>query len=221
MKKHLLLISGVILSAAAMAQVQPKFGIRGGLSSAGIKGDAVTSLNSLLDYAGGAITTSNRTGFFAGGYVNLPVGGAFSVEPAIYYSQKGYQLNGGLSIKGVEFLSPTATAKLNAQYIDVPVLLKGNFGGFQVFAGPQVSYLANADLSMKAGILGFNVFNKSIDATNQFNRWDAGLTAGVGFTFGNGVNVSAAYDHGLMKTDANKNFEAYNRSFKVGLGFQF
>ena len=60
-----------------------------------------------------------------------------------------------------------------------------------------------------------------MDATEQFNRWDAGITGGIGYQFANGLNITAAYDHGLSKADKNQNMEAYNRSFKVGLGISF
>jgi hypothetical protein len=96
-----------------------------------------------------------------------------------------------------------------------------NIDGFQIFAGPQVSYLAKADLKTTAGVLGFNLLNKTLDATDQFNRWDAGVTAGIGYQLSNGVNISASYDHGLSKVDANQNLESYNRGFKVGLGLKF
>jgi hypothetical protein len=69
--------------------------------------------------------------------------------------------------------------------------------------------------------MGFNLLNKKMDATEQFNRWDVGVTGGVGYQFNNGVNLSATYDHGLSRADANKNFEAYNQSFKIGFGYRF
>jgi hypothetical protein len=220
MKRQIVLFASLILSVAAMAQA-PVFGLRGGVSSASMKGDAVNSLNSLLDFSNGAITTTGHTGFFAGGYASLPLGGPVSIEPALYYTQKGYEMNGGISIKGAEFLGVNAKAKLTTTYIDLPVLLQVNMNGFQVFAGPQISYLAKADLKTTAGVLGFNLLNKTMDATGQFNKWDAALTGGIGYQFANGLNVSAAYDHGLARTDANKNMNAYNRSFKVGLGYSF
>lgn len=208
-------------SAIAFAQTNPSFGIRAGVSSASMKGDAANSLNDLLDFTNGRITTGNHTGFFGGGYVNIPVTGQFSVEPALYYTQKGYELRGELNLKGLDFLGANAKAKLTSSYIDLPILLKGNFNGLQVFAGPQISYLAKSDLKTTAGILGFNLLNKTMDATEQFNRWDAGITGGVGYQFANGLNISAAYDHGLSRADKNKNMEAYNRSFKVGVGISF
>ena len=208
-------------SVITFSQTTPSFGIRAGVSSASMKGDAASSLNDLLDFTNGRITTGNHTGFFGGGYVSIPVTEQFSVEPALYYTQKGYELRGELNVKGLDFLGANAKAKLTSSYIDLPILLKGNFSGFQVFAGPQISYLTKADLRTTAGLLGFNLLNKTMDATEQFNRWDAGVTGGVGYQFANGLNISAAYDHGLSRADKNKNMEAYNRSFKVGIGISF
>jgi hypothetical protein len=221
MKKQILLIASVIISTLAMAQTKPTFGIRAGVSSASMKGDAVNSLKNLLDFTNGAITSGSHTGFFAGAYTSIPMSDLISFEPAVYYTQKGYELNGSLNIKGAEFLGANAKAKLNSQYIDIPLVLKANLSGFQLFAGPQISYLTKADLHTTGGVLGFNVLNSTSDATSQFNRWDAGLTAGIGYQFSNGLNIMAAYDHGLSKVDANKNFDSYNRAFKVGLGMSF
>lgn len=221
MKKGILLFTTLVVSMFIFAQEKPAFGIRAGLSTAGMRGDAVNNLQNLLDLTDGIVTSRNRTGFFAGAYTSVPLGENFSVEPALYYSQKGYELNGALKGKGVDFLGVSANAALNMHYVDLPVLLKGNFGGLQVFAGPQVSYLAKADLRTSAGLLGFNLLNSTLDATEQFNRWDVGITGGLGYQFSNGINVMAAYDHGLSRVDANKRVNSYNRSIKVGVGITF
>jgi len=208
-------------SSATTVKPKPTFGLRAGLSYAGMRGDAVNSFKDLLDYADGMITTNNRTGFFAGGYASIPVSGNISIDPGVYYTQKGYGLKGALNLKGLEFLDANATAQLQTSYIDIPVLLKVDFKGFQLFAGPQVSYLSQADLVTKAGILGVNLLNKTMDVTEKFNRWDAGMTGGIGYKFSNGMNIMASYDHGLLKVDANKNVNSYNNSFKVGVGISF
>ena len=221
MRKRILLICSLAFSAMVFAQTNASFGIRAGVSSASMKGEAANSLNDLLEFTDGRITTGNHTGFFGGGYANIPVSAQLSIEPGLYYTQKGYELRGELNVKGLDFLGVNAKAKLTSSYIDLPVLLKGNFNGLQVFAGPQISYLTKSDLRTTAGALGFNLLNKTMDATEQFNRWDAGITGGIGYQFKNGLNVSAAYDHGLSKADKNKNMEAYNRSFKVGVGISF
>ena len=218
MKKKILLIVSIFISAFSFAQTQPVFGVKAGITSSGIRGNAADNLNNILDFAKGNISTRDYTGFFAGGYVNIPVAENFSIEPGVYYSLKGYQLQGELNLKGISFLGASAKATLQSEYIDVPVLLKGNFNGLQIFAGPQISYLAKANLKTTAGVLGINLLNKTMDATAQFNRWDAGVTGGIGYQFSNGLNLSASYDMGLTKIDANRNVNAYNRGIKIGIG---
>lgn len=221
MKKYILLFISIAISSITFAQVTPSFGVRAGLSSATLQGDAVNNLQSLLDFSNGMVTTGSRTGFFAGTYAIIPVDNMISIEPGIYYSQKGYELKGDLNIKGLDFLGANAKAKLNSDYIDIPVMLKANIDGFQLFAGPQVSYLMKAQLQTTAGVLGINLLNTTLDATNQFNRWDMAVSAGVGYQFSGGVNIMAAYDHGLSKVDAGKNLNSYNRAFKIGIGLSF
>ncbi|HVF98063.1 MAG TPA: porin family protein [Flavisolibacter sp.] len=221
MKKQILLTLSLALSTFIFAQTKLGYGVKAGVTKAGLSGNAVNSFQSLLDFADGAFTTQSRSGFFGGAYVSIPVSNMFSIEPGLYYSQKGYGLKGSLSVKGAEFLSANATAQLNTTYIDLPVLAKVNMSGFQLFAGPQVSYLADAKLRTTAGALGFNVLDKTMNAKDQFNQWDIALTGGVGYQFSNGFNVSAAYDHGLSKVDNGQNFDSYNRTFKVGVGLTF
>lgn len=221
MKKYFLLFASFSLSTLAIAQTKPSFGIKAGITQAGLRGDAVNSIQNLIDFSNGAFKTSSRTGFFAGGFADIPVSDNFSIEPGVYYAQKGYELRGSFSMKGAEFLSANAKAQLNTTYIDVPVLAKVNLSGFQIFAGPQVSYLANAKLRTTAGALGFNIVDNTMDAKDQFNQWDVALSGGVGYQFSNGFNISAAYDHGLSKVDKGQNFDSYNRTFKVGVGIKF
>lgn len=221
MKHIILLLSFFALSRLAYSQNLTNLGIKAGISNSGVRGDAVESLNQLVNFTNGIVSTSDRTGFFAGGYVNVPLSEHVSIEPGIYYSQKGYQLKGGFDIKGVEFLGANAKADLQTQYIDVPLYLKASWNGLQVFAGPQVSYLADANLKATAGILGINLLNKDVDVSDILNKWDASVSAGIGYQFANGLNISASYDYGLMKIDADKRTNAFNRGFKVGLGVQF
>ena len=221
MKTKFLLIITLFFSGFAFAQDAVSFGVRAGITSSGIRGDASNSLNKLVDMTNGYVKTADRTGFFAGVNANIPISENFSIEPGLNYTQKGYDLKGDIAIKGLDFLGANAKASLVTQYIDLPVLLKGNFGGLILFAGPQVSYLAQADLKTTAGLLGINILNKTIDASSQFNRWDAAVTGGIGYQFTNGMNIMASYDYGLMKVDANQNVKAYNRAIKVGIGVNF
>jgi hypothetical protein len=60
-----------------------------------------------------------------------------------------------------------------------------------------------------------------MDASSEFNKWDAGLTAGIGYKLSSGLNLTASYDYGLTKVDANRSFNSYNRGIKVGIGMSF
>jgi Outer membrane protein beta-barrel domain len=223
MKNKILLFLSLsfVISISSFAQQKTSLGIRAGILSSGFRGNTVNSFNDLLNFTNGSITTADHTGFFGGVYAGIPLGNIISIEPGLYYSQKGYDINGELNLKGMDFLGANAKAKLQMQYIDIPVLIKANMGGLQLFAGPQFSYLSKADLRTTAGALGINVLNSTMDATSLFNRWDAGVTAGIGYQFSNGMNLTASYDYGLTKIDANKNTGTYNRAIKLGLGISF
>lgn len=220
MKQKFLLLAFITISFFSFSQ-DISFGVRGGVTSTGMRGDAVNNLQNMLDYTGDMITTSDRKGFYAGAVANIPLGPGFSVEPGVYYSQKGYTLNGELNVKGLEFLGANAQARLESQYLDIPVLLKANVGGLQLFAGPQVSYLLKSNLRTTAGVLGFNLLDRKMDATEQFNKIDAGITGGLGYQFANGLLINASYDYGLTKVDSDRNVSSYTRGFKVGIGFNF
>ena len=209
-------------SALVTSKAKPTFGIRAGILSSGIRGEASNNLNDLLNFANGMITTSNHTGFYAGGYASIPVSAGISLEPGAFYSQKGYEMTGSIDNKTLGFLGANAKAILQSEYIDLPVLLKANLGsGLQIFAGPQFSYLVKANLNTTAGLLGIDLLNNDMDVTKQFNQWDAAVTGGIGYKLSNGININASYDYGLSKIDKNQSSKAYNHAFKVGVGIEF
>lgn len=221
MKNKFLLFISLVISSTGFAQTSPKFGVRAGIASSNIRGESMENLNKLLDFTNGMVTRTNYTGFFVGVNSSIPLGENFSVEPGIYYTQKGSQINGKLNGKIGDLIGVSAKSILQANYIDVPLILKANVGGLQLFAGPQISYLTDAHLKTTAGVLGINLLNNSIDASSVLNKWDAALTGGIGYQFTNGLNIMASYDYGLLKADANRRTTAYNQSVKIGIGINF
>ena len=116
------------------------YGASTGVALYSIRGEAVSNLQQLIDVTNGIVTTKPVTGFYGGGYTNIPIGNNLSLEPGLYYAVKGYELSGNYSVKDIAILTAAATARLRSSYIDMPVLLKANFNGLQVFAGPQFPY---------------------------------------------------------------------------------
>jgi hypothetical protein len=87
--------------------------------------------------------------------------------------------------------------------------------GFNVFGGPQVSFLTNSKFEGDFG--GSTV---SID-TNNIKDTDAGLVFGLGYNLPKGINIQGSYDYGLTPIFKDSNADVYNRGFKVSLGYTF
>jgi hypothetical protein len=222
MRKVYLLATIFLMIGVAKVNAQLKYGANAGLNHSTWKGDAVSSLERIVDLSNGYITPQARSGFYAGGFVEMPLGGKISLQPGVYYSQKGYTLKGNIAGDKFDFLGVNAKAQLQSHYIDVPLLLKAEVAkGLQVYAGPQLSYLVKNNLKVDVGLLGFSLLNTNMDVTDNFNRADVSITGGASYTFDNGFSINAGYDHGLSRLDKNNNFKSYNRTFKVGVGFRF
>jgi hypothetical protein len=222
MRKIYTLTAILLFIGIAQVNAQLRYGINAGLNHSSWKGDAAGSLQNAVDFTGGMITTRAKNGIYAGGFVEMPLGGKFSIQPGLYYSQKGYTMKGSLLGDKLDFLGIGAKAELQSHYIDVPLLFKAEVAkGLQVYAGPQLSYLVKNNLKMDAGLLGVSLVKTNMDVTDYFNKADVGITSGASYTFDNGFSVNAGYDHGLSRLDKNSNFKSYNRTFKVGIGFTF
>lgn len=222
MKKILGFALLLLLFSTTLSQAQARFGLRGGLNVARWQGDAVSTLHDLVQLSNGTAQTESLRSFHAGGYVALPVTTFLTLEPGLYYSQKGYTLNGTFSSGTLDFINARATVTNRSHYLDLPVLAKVYVTeGFHLFAGPQVSYLVHNSVRARAGVLGFSLINQQLNATDNLQRLDVGVTGGLGYKFGNGFNLQAAYDHGLRRLDARNNSDAYNRVVKVSLGYEF
>ena len=214
------LVLFLAISFSSTAQIKPI--IKVGAVQSTWKGEAKESLDQLIDVTNGYVTSRNRTGFYAGAGIDLPLGKFISVEPSLIYTQRGYGLKGNLTIADLKIEALNARATSQMHYIDLPVLLKIKpVAGLQIFAGPQVSYLVHNNLRADVSVLGFSLLNKDLDITEQFNRWDMGITGGVGFEFENGIGITASYERGFQRLDKNQNFKVFNEGYKAGLTYTF
>ena len=199
-----------------------RFGIRAGGNLAQWEGESVNSAQDIIDLTEGSTSRKMREGFHVGAYVTIPVIPGFEIEPGLQYSQKGTKLTGKLPMESADFLNANVTITNKAEYIDVPVLARVYVGeGFNIFAGPQVSYLVSNKVKAQAGALGFNALNREWDMKSGFRDMDVAVTGGLGYRFTNGFNISAGYDYGLSTIDSNGNFDTFNRVVKASLAYTF
>jgi outer membrane protein OmpA-like peptidoglycan-associated protein len=141
-----------------------------------------------------------KTGWGAGGWLNIPLNKGLSIEPQLIFNSYAYKTD-----------ASTAFLKdITATYFSIPVLVKFHVGQkFAIIAGPQFDFLT--------GLKDDNNNNTKGDLTST------SLAGNIGFElFPHGrVIPYARYSHGFTKMDNSNNpntrAEYYNTNFQVGL----
>ncbi len=216
------LLAGLLNEGFAQTGSGVRFGIKGGYSVTGWQGETVKSFGDLLEYTNGNVKTKMRQGFHAGAYLSIPMGSGFEFEPGVQYSQKGMVLEGRVPGDVGTYTNAKITLTNKAEYIDVPLLAKVYVGeGFNLFAGPQVSFLVSNKVNVNAGAFGFSAYNDDFEWQNSQRKVDVGISAGAGYQFQNGLNFGGSYDMGLTTLDATADYKSYNHGFKASVGFRF
>lgn len=153
-------------------KVTTEFGVKGGFNMSNL-------------YQSEADDNNVIYGFNAGLYATLPISDFIAIQPEILYTTKGAELDYNNA-----FAEGNAKFKLN--YIEVPLLVRVNITkNFNVHAGGYASYLVSSKVTGDGDIN----FDEAID-TDDLNKFDAGLSAGVGVDF-NPISVGLRYNYGL------------------------
>lgn len=215
MKKSFILAGSLALATVLGAQESRAQGVR-----VGVKAGA--NLSNLAGDVTNEDRFENKFGFVGGVMLNAPLiaDGFLSIQPELLYSQKGFK-NDGSSLFGTYKYEGRA----NYNYLDLPVLVKINAGGFFVEAGPQFNYLINRNDETRRYINGQQVAytNAEYDLDNV-NRFEVGYAAGLGFQSKNGVILDLRYNGSF--TDFTKDGyqgndlrNARNSLFQLSLGY--
>lgn len=212
MKKTLSLIIGLfIIIANASAQqffgarwdydesFRPRFGFTMGAAFS----NAVPASKSNYD-------TGAMPGFSMGFTYNHPVSNRLSIGTEALYSQKGYAA-----------ATQSGRFSQRSQFMDIPVYVKLKTGNkFNVFAGPQLSYLLSSSNRYNEG------FDESVRGFYQYSgvkTFFAGVI-GAGVDITTHVNLNARYAIDLKGTNANGNTyvpEYKHQALQLAFGFKF
>jgi outer membrane protein OmpA-like peptidoglycan-associated protein len=127
---HLLMMT-IAISSYAQKMAHDRYTVSGGLLG------AMNFSKFRMDGDNPAnISYDSKIGWSAGGWVNLPLGRALSLEPEVMYSSYTYRAEYSAA------LLQDGTAK----YISIPVLLKLHLGkALAITAGPQVDLVMDAE----------------------------------------------------------------------------
>lgn len=205
MKKKILttlcLIGFISLSnAQESSSTGARFGLKGGVNFTNLYVDDVDDTNML-------------TSFNAGVFVELPITQGVAIVPELNFSRKGSEVQNTI-------LTETYKSKFKLSYLEMPVLLKLNLvPNFNLHAGPYVAYLLNAKTDV-VDENGDRVESFEYD-TDDFNKLDFGLSAGLGFDFNN-FGIGARYNYGLSEIDKDNNANgAKNSAFNLYVALKF
>jgi len=169
-----------------------QLGVKGGVNLATVAGDDFDSPDS-------------RTSFYAGLLAEVPLTDQVSLQPEVFYSGQGFDINDNPD--GVD-------AEYQIDYIQVPVLLKIYLiDGLNIHAGPQFGFKINEQADFDPTNEGGNF---DTDAIKDF---DFQITAGAGYKFAESFFIEARYSYGL--SEMIEDTDVHNSYVSAGIGFMF
>lgn len=146
MKKQLLVAGISILAASSNLSAQSSssgsannlhFGARAGVNISNLVTDDKTS------------TTGSKAGLNLAVLLEIPIVPAFSVQPEVQFSQKGFKRSGN-------FLTAPYEYKLTSNFIEVPLLAKIRPSkNFAILVGPQYSFLVSTKTKFNVSNSGY------------------------------------------------------------------
>ena len=164
-----------------------ELGIKGGTNFATQKLSNITGVESV-------------TGYHIGGFLYFKL-------PILF----GIQVEGQYSTQGSEFQVGQIINKNNLRYINVPILIRNDFGPFNFHFGPQFGILTDA--------INLNSVKSSIK--DQFLGRDFSIVAGLGVRLPANLGISLRYVKGLKNiSDPNiSNIDTKNTMFQLSLKY--
>src|SRR5687768_5060116 len=116
--KTTLVLTAALLASAVSASAQPSFGVKAGIN-----------ISNLSTNNTDGVEPENRTGFIGGVFVTLPVSGIFAIQPEVL-----------VGMQGAKFTEDGESAKLQLNYLQVPVLARikaGSASPVSFLVGPS------------------------------------------------------------------------------------
>ncbi|MCL1669245.1 PorT family protein [Elizabethkingia ursingii] len=209
--KKVFLGLGIVLGTMAFAQTTNNGGIRFGIKGGG-------NLSTITE--GNFSDTQHKFGFNGGLFMNMPISDKFNFQPEVIYNYMGSKSTA--DVNGEKIKSET-----NLGYISVPLMVQFNVTPkFYVEAGPEFSYLVNANNKLKSGS---QTVTNSWDskALDDLKRFNAAGAIGLGYRITDNWGVNARYTTGFTKIGKNDTprgqyfNDSRNENIQLGLSYTF
>jgi len=139
---------------------------------------------------------------------NFPMGEVVSFAPELHWAQKGYK---------IEDIGPIGNLTATLNYLELPLLVKANFGGedvrFFVMGGPSIGYLLSAKTKDDSG-------NSEEPDYDSINRLEFSAHLGAGVNLGP-VMIDVRYMLGFTNFSDIPDTEVKNNGFGAGVSLLF
>jgi hypothetical protein len=183
------------------------FGVKGGVS-----------FSNIIKTDDSDFKTDYTTGFNAGVFVSIPLVDRLAIQPELTFSQKGYKSERNSILLG------NGTFKQTTNWIEIPILLKIEAAqGFNVYLGPQVSFLTKTTNKYDGDFSSSTQTNYEDDA-DKFKKSIAGGVIGAGFDITPNLSLNGRYALDFQKNNENGTTETpafKNQVFQAGLALKF
>lgn len=217
MKKLFVAFAAMMLSLPSFAQYSSGgfdlskenvyYGLRIGLTAAGINGDSATDPKASLDYG------SSKVGMTLAGVIGLRLSSSTPVfiESGLYYTERG---------------GKSDNYKCGINYFEIPVLIKYGVKASDdiallPFFGPYFSYGLGGNIKCTSPYEGvtkgshFNSFEKE-----HFAHSDMGFKLGCGAEY-NKLYLEIGYQFGVKNISKSDQLDAHGRAFFANVGVNF
>lgn len=183
--------TAMLVSAQAWSD-KFQIGARGGINFSTVASDDFDS-------------PDGRTSFYAGLLAEAPLSERISIQPEVFYSGQGFDINDNPDGPDTEF---------QLDYIQVPILLKVYLlDGLNIHGGPQFGFKVNEEIDVDPADDGGDFNSDSI------NDFDMQLTAGAEYKFAESFFIQARYTYGF--SEIIEDTDVHNSVFAAGIGFMF
>ncbi|MFN3969131.1 porin family protein [Flavobacterium sp.] len=215
MKRVIMVIAMITLSttdAFAQAGEKTRTDNRSQISL-GIKGGV--NLSNVYDSEGENFVADSKLGFAIGGFLSLPLGRYFGIQPEVLFSQKGFKSTG-------TFLGSSYEMTRTSNFIDVPIYVSFKpVENISILFGPQFSYLMKQTDKFEGGTISATQENEFSNANIEKNIY--GLAGGVDFNIDQIVyGLRAGWDVKNNNGDGTSDTPRYkNMWYQATIGYRF
>ena len=174
-----------------------------------------TNYSNVYDSQGQDFVADAKFGLAGGGFVSIPIGTYFGIQPEVLFSQRGYKSTGS-------FLGSSYSMTRTTDYLDIPILVAFKpIESVSILFGPQFSYL----LKQKDDFTGGSISADQVQTytNDNYRKNTFCLTGGVDLNVDHLViGLRAGWDVNNNNGDGTSTTPRYkNMWYQATVGYRF